>query len=223
MSSSIIRRGFVGFGGTPVPFATIGGPPTSTADQISDPSETPVSSTSENTSSSVTVSVGCGEAASATLLSCWGTPVPFTTVGDPSTTTVDGISSPSEILISSASGTTEGTSPSVTVSVWCGEAASAALLPALFEGVSLSSNSSVKYDEASLVAQGSERAERKCPSLNASAGYDEAPSVVPCSEIGDRPNLRAKSSCRWRPSCARLRSAGGVDADRRVRALSGTV
>jgi hypothetical protein len=67
-----------------------------------------------------------------------------------------------------------------------------------------------------------ERAGRRSP-LNASAGYDEAPSVVPRSELGDRPNPRARSSCRRRPFCAQLRSASGADDDRCVRALSGTV
>jgi hypothetical protein len=44
----------------------------------------------------MTVSVGCGEASSAALLSIWGTPVPVTTVADPSAMTVDEISCPSD-------------------------------------------------------------------------------------------------------------------------------
>jgi hypothetical protein len=118
---------------------------------------------------------------------------------------------------------TEGTSPSVTGSVGCDEASLVALRPALFEGASPSAISSVKYDEASSVVRGSERAERRSPSLNGSARYDKAFSVAPRSELGDRPNLWARSSDQCRPSAARLRSAGGADAIRRVRlALSET-
>jgi hypothetical protein len=125
----------------PVPYTIVGGLPTMTVDGIPEPSENPISSAFEGTSPSVTLPIRCGEA-SATTLS--GTPVPGTTVGDPSATTVDGISSPFEIPISSTSETSEGTNPSVTVSGWCGETDSAALFSASFEGVSPSSASSVK-------------------------------------------------------------------------------
>jgi hypothetical protein len=102
--------------------------------------------------------------------------------------------------------------PSITVSIWCGEASSAALRSALLEGVSPSSTSSVKYDEASSVARSLEPAERRKPSLHAAAGYDEASSIVPHSELEKRPNHRV-----------RLLSAGNGDGVRRVLALSGTV
>jgi hypothetical protein len=46
---------------------------------------------SEGASPSAISSFGCGEAPSAAVLSCWGTPVPITTVGALSATTVDGI------------------------------------------------------------------------------------------------------------------------------------
>jgi hypothetical protein len=128
------------------------------------------------------------------------TPVPFATFGEPPTTTATEISSPSKILSPLASETTEGTSPSVTVSVGCDEVSSIAFHPALSKAASPSAISSVKYDEASSVVRGSEWAERRSPSLNASAGYDEVSSVVPRSELGDRPTRRARSSYRRRPS-----------------------
>jgi hypothetical protein len=102
--------------------------------------------------------------------------------------------------------------PSRTVSVWCGEAPSAALCPKLLEGVSPSSTSSFKYDEDSSVARSSEWAERRKPSLYTAAGYDEASLVVPRSELGNRPNHRVRSL-----------SVGDVDTVRRVLTLSGTV
>jgi hypothetical protein len=79
---------------------------------------------------------------------------------------------------------TEGTNPFATVSVWCGEASSATLRPALFERVSPSSNSSVQYDMASSVAQGSERAERRSHSLYASAGSTRHPQSSPVRNLG---------------------------------------
>jgi hypothetical protein len=183
----------------PVPVTTVGDLPTTTADEVSYLSETPISSASEDTVQSVIASVDFGKASSAALPNYWETPVSFTTVGGPPATTVDEISKPSEIPIS-AFRTSEGTNPSVTFSEWFGEASSASLRLARFERVSPPSNSSVTYNEASSVARGSERAERRKPSLNALGGYDEAPSVIPRSELGDRPSLRARSSCRHRPS-----------------------
>jgi hypothetical protein len=134
--------------------------------------------------------------------------------------TVDGISCPSESLISSAAERSEVMNPFVTFSGCCGETDSA-VHSALCEGINPSSLSSVKYDEASSVARGSKRAERRKPSLHVAAGYDEASSVVPRPELGDRSNHRVRSSCRRRPSDARLRTAGGVDAGRRIHAPSG--
>jgi hypothetical protein len=173
-----------------------------TVDGIPEPAEIPISSASKGTSPSVTLPARCGEASSTTRPSCSGTPVPGTTVGDPSATTVDRIPSPSEIPISSTAETSEGTNPFVTVSGCCGETGSDVRL-ALFEGMSPSSLSSVKYDEASSIARGSERAERRKLSLHATAGYDEAPSVVPRWELGDRSHHRVRSSCWCRPSCER--------------------
>jgi hypothetical protein len=135
--------------------------------------------------------------------------------------TVDEISCPPEISISSVTELSDGTNPFVLVSG--AETDSAFCCSALFEGVSPSSHSSVKYDEASSVERGSERAERRKPSLDATAGYDEAPSVVLRSELGDRSNHRVRSSCRLRPSVVRLRSAGGVDAGHRVHASFGAI
>jgi hypothetical protein len=198
--------------GTLVPCTTVGGPLTTTVDEIPESSETSIPSISEGTSPSVTLPARCGEASSTALASCSETPVPDTTVGDLSATTVDGTSSPSEILISSAPEMTEGTNPSVTVSVWCGEASSAALRLALFEGVSPSSTYSVKYDEASSVARSSERAEHRKPSLHAVAAYDEASLVVPRSELENRFNHRVRSL-----------SVGNVDTVHRVLTLFGTV
>jgi hypothetical protein len=194
----------VGIKGTPFPCTTVGGPPTTTSDGILEPTRFPISSAFEGTSPCVTLSVRCGEASSTARPSYSGTPVPGTTVGDPSTTTVDKISSPFEISISSATETSDGTNPFVLVSGCYSETDSAFCCSALFKGVSPSSLSLVKYDEASSVAGGSERAERRRPSLDAAAGYDEAPSVVPRSELGDRSNHRVRSSCRLKPADARL-------------------
>jgi hypothetical protein len=105
-----------------------------------------------------------------------GTPVPVTTAGEPPTTIAAEISNPI------ASGTTDGTSPSVTSSVGYDEASLATLHPALSESASPSAISSVKYDEASSVVRCSEWAEHRSPSLNASVGYDEASLAVPGSE-----------------------------------------
>jgi hypothetical protein len=202
--------------GTPVPCTPVGGPPATIGDGIPEPIRFPLSSASEGTSPCVILSSRCGEASSTSRPICSRIPVPGAAVSEPSATTVDEISCPSEISISSATGMSDGTNLFVLVSGCHGETISAFCCSALVEGVSPSTLSSVKYDEASSVVRGSERAE--C----ATAGYDEAPSVVPRSELGDKSNHRVRSSCRLRPSDVRLRSAGGVDAGRRVNASSRT-
>jgi hypothetical protein len=218
VSSSMVRRYYVGNWETPVPVSAAGD--ATVADEVSYPSETPLSPVSEKTVPSIIASEESGEASSAALLIYWETPVSFTTFGGPLATTVDEISEPSKIPIS-ASAMSEGANPLATGSEWWSEATSAALRSARFERVSPPSNSSVTYDEPPSVARDSERAKRRKPLLNASGGYDEASSVVPRSEFGDWPSLRARSPCRCRSTGTQLRCASGVDADRRVRPVSG--
>jgi hypothetical protein len=109
--SSSVRRSLVVVWEALAPVLIAGGP--TIADEVPDPSETPLSSVSEKTVSSVGTSEGSGEASSTCRLFWWETPVSSTTVGGPPTTTVDKISTPSEIPIS-ASATPEGAKPLVT-------------------------------------------------------------------------------------------------------------
>jgi hypothetical protein len=109
-SSSILRNRVVGWE-APAPVPAVGSP--TTADEVPDPSETPLSSVSENAVSSVGTFEDAGEASSTCRQFDWETPVSSTTVVGPLATTVDEISAPSEILFV-ASATPEGASRLVT-------------------------------------------------------------------------------------------------------------
>jgi hypothetical protein len=84
-----------------------------TADEVPEPSETPLFSVSEQAISSVGTSEDAGEASSTCRQFDWETPVSAPTVAGPPATTVDKISAPSEILFA-ASETPKGASRLVT-------------------------------------------------------------------------------------------------------------
>jgi hypothetical protein len=111
VSSSSICRNCVVVWAAPAPVPAIDSP--TTADEVPDPSETPLSSVSEKAVSSIGTSEDTGEASSTFRQFKWETPVFATTVGGLLATTVDEIPALSEISFA-VSATPEGASRLVT-------------------------------------------------------------------------------------------------------------